>query len=389
MLGGCCHVMFVNGGSAGLKCHRNSSDWFGATQDKYTCKMTRSISPGTFRCFCARGWSGSKCHHDMNECESKPCMNGATCVDSNTNPELGVDTFKCLCLNGWSGASCLHDIDECASRPCKNGATCSDLLNGYSCNCSSTYKGMHCDVDNTCVSTQCKNGGKCLVHSTAHSRCKCAPGFGGIDCQNRGDSSPNSTYDGCQDNASTGFTDRAGKELSCTQLKSYCNNPSLALKVTSQCAKTCAYAVMDQPSCPRAVQIEANKDETHRAKICALPPYASTCKRTCGCMFDRKIEPLCPDLNMAGLPCKSLLAIGRKSAASVPNYCAPKGFDLHRMYASIPKGRYYIGLLCPTSCKVNTRDVCGVCSTKEKLADNSTCSHNAGVQAVAPSPSQN
>ena len=37
------------------------------------------------------------------------------------------------------------DINECASRPCKNGAVCVDLVNDYRCDrCYKPYSGKNC-----------------------------------------------------------------------------------------------------------------------------------------------------------------------------------------------------------------------------------------------------
>ena len=36
---------------------------------------------------------------DMNECFSKPCLNGGTCVD-------GPDSYTCNCPSGFTGSDC-------------------------------------------------------------------------------------------------------------------------------------------------------------------------------------------------------------------------------------------------------------------------------------------
>ena len=36
---------------------------------------------------------------DIDECESDPCINGATCVD-------GVNNYTCICAAGYSGDLC-------------------------------------------------------------------------------------------------------------------------------------------------------------------------------------------------------------------------------------------------------------------------------------------
>ena len=37
------------------------------------------------------------------------------------------------------------DIDECESNPCKNGATCENKQNDYVCKCNAGWAGKNCD----------------------------------------------------------------------------------------------------------------------------------------------------------------------------------------------------------------------------------------------------
>lgn len=41
--------------------------------------------------------------------------------------------------------ACLTDIDECQSNPCLNGATCLDGINSFTCLCLPSYKGEFCE----------------------------------------------------------------------------------------------------------------------------------------------------------------------------------------------------------------------------------------------------
>jgi len=38
------------------------------------------------------------------------------------------------------------DIDECDSNPCQNGATCNDLVGEYRCDCVNGTTGVQCET---------------------------------------------------------------------------------------------------------------------------------------------------------------------------------------------------------------------------------------------------
>ena len=54
----------------------------------------------------------------------------------------------CVCASGYKGQTCTDLVTECDSAPCLNGATCtlSNGLTGYAvCICASGYTGTYCD----------------------------------------------------------------------------------------------------------------------------------------------------------------------------------------------------------------------------------------------------
>ena len=61
---------------------------------------------------------GNECQINIDECESDPCENGATCLD-------GIAEYTCVCRLGYEGTNCETEINECELyQPCQNGATC-------------------------------------------------------------------------------------------------------------------------------------------------------------------------------------------------------------------------------------------------------------------------
>ena len=55
-----------------------------------------------------------------------------------------ASSFLCNCAPGWNGNACQTQINECDSNPCLNGATCTDRLNGYTCQCTDSFEGPNC-----------------------------------------------------------------------------------------------------------------------------------------------------------------------------------------------------------------------------------------------------
>ncbi len=47
--------------------------------------------------------------------------------------------------HGFNFIPHVAEVDECDSDPCLNGATCLDELDGYTCSCASGNYGTHCE----------------------------------------------------------------------------------------------------------------------------------------------------------------------------------------------------------------------------------------------------
>lgn len=64
----------------------------------------------------------------------------------------GINTFTCLCPPGFTGSYCQHDINECDSKPCLNGGSCQDSYGTYKCTCPQGYTGLNCQVKSQRIS---------------------------------------------------------------------------------------------------------------------------------------------------------------------------------------------------------------------------------------------
>ncbi|KAF7249316.1 Protein jagged-1 [Varanus komodoensis] len=148
----------------------------------------KSQAGGKFTCECNKGFTGTYCHENINDCESNPCKNGGTCID-------GINSYKCICSDGWEGTFCEANINDCSKNPCHNGGTCRDLVNDFFCECKNGWKGKTCHSrDSQCDEATCNNGGTCYDEGDAF-KCMCPAGWEGATCNiDTNDCNPHPCY---------------------------------------------------------------------------------------------------------------------------------------------------------------------------------------------------
>jgi hypothetical protein len=133
-----------------------------------------------YSCTCVSGYEGFNCAVDIDECQSNPCQNNASCATASQ-----PDMYTCTCKAGYTGTNCDGDIDECASKPCTNGGSCTDLVANYSCACLAGFMGTRCEADiDECASlpqNYCNNG-TCVEGIDSFS-CLCQSSWSGLQCQ--------------------------------------------------------------------------------------------------------------------------------------------------------------------------------------------------------------
>ncbi|XP_048512093.1 fat-like cadherin-related tumor suppressor homolog isoform X4 [Athalia rosae] len=98
------------------------------------CKVV--VGGGDFTCDCASpNLSRKRCEYGRY-CNPNPCIHSEVCEEGNNGP-------ICKC-HGFTGARCETDINECDTRPCTNGGTCINEVGSYRCICPPNMTGLNC-----------------------------------------------------------------------------------------------------------------------------------------------------------------------------------------------------------------------------------------------------
>ncbi|XP_028399274.1 protocadherin Fat 4-like [Dendronephthya gigantea] len=135
-------------GTECLACERNATECLACERGAKRCDACINDATChdhvlTFSCNCPAGYNGTRCGHNINECEAGnfnySCNEGhSTCTD-------GINNITCDCDRGFTDWLCETNIDDCLSQPCHPYGECIDHIGSYECKCNAGYMGSRCE----------------------------------------------------------------------------------------------------------------------------------------------------------------------------------------------------------------------------------------------------
>lgn len=143
-----------------------------------------------------------------NQPASFSIQNGGQTVYVYYKGKVISTTEDCRNRNKTFSISFTQASDSCKSSPCENGGRCVDQTTGFTCNCATGFDGNRCQNNiDECRNNPCANGGSCVDMVNGYM-CVCVSGYSGSSCEinmNKCASSPCQNGGSCS-NVNNDFT---------------------------------------------------------------------------------------------------------------------------------------------------------------------------------------
>ncbi|XP_052216781.1 fibrillin-2-like [Dreissena polymorpha] len=255
-------------------------------------------------CVCSKGWTGSSCDDDVNECKE----HFGVCEDARKSCTNNIGSYSCDCLQGYvkDAVGNCRDIDEC-SDPQLNECSqkCLNAEGSYTCGCKHGFTEVN--------STHCTDINECdLKLADCEQMCENHPGYFNCYCyfgyrlnDNRNTCSKLKDYCKELNNLTcAGYCEVRNKTASCqcqqgfelTPDKQNCADVDECeegnkCSTGATCMNTVGSFVCE---CPVGMKLQNNKrtctecDKYHYGKECLLPCSCihGVCNSTVGCLCD-------------------------------------------------------------------------------------------------------
>ncbi|KAK7092485.1 hypothetical protein V1264_008223 [Littorina saxatilis] len=239
-------------------------------------------------CVCQKGWTGSQCQDDVNECEDNPDVCGEGQVCTNTN-----GSYTCACQNGYAidDDGVCQDVDECSSDAgCGQHQVCTNVPGSFQCSCVSGYQNNNStctDIDECALSTDnCQQ--KCVNVGGTYN-CECNYGYrlntDRTTCSQVSDPCAEEENLSCDHGCTLDDTDiavcfcRSGYTLNSD--KQTCTDVNECQDNSKKCSHTCRNTAGGFTcSCPTGMVLD-NDGKT--CVSCPVGTYGSACSMNCSC----------------------------------------------------------------------------------------------------------
>ncbi|KAK0067663.1 fibrillin-3, partial [Biomphalaria pfeifferi] len=148
------------------------------------CSQVCQNTVGGFMCSCFNGFKldadGVSCKKCSNPYYGKDCASQCVCNGLGTCHNVK----GCICNKGWTGTNCNTDVDECTALldVCPAGQVCTNTVGSYTCSCPSGYvnmTGICTDIDECAdvLTHSCNLAVEDCVNNKGNYSCVCRSGY--------------------------------------------------------------------------------------------------------------------------------------------------------------------------------------------------------------------